>query len=162
MDLYPEVLQALLTKRDRSENQAEINRTELHYEVQDMGDVAESFNANGHFQIDEWNGKSGKGSMIGEAYRYDDNLAPGSVRLAEVEGTFDIVENGLIFTSLNEKGLASFKRIMSPIKGVKLVEEKIDKTVVPAGLQAMVYSIFLEEGVPQGVCLLGTASKRTA
>ena len=148
MDLYPEVLQALLTKRDRSENQAEINRTELHYEVQDMGNVAQTFNANGHFQIDEWNGKSGKGSMIGEAYRYDDNLAPGSVRLAEVEGTFDIVKNGLIFTSLNEKGIASFKRIMSPIKGVKLVEEKIDKTVVPAGLQAMVYSIFLEEGVP--------------
>ena len=148
MDLYPEVLQALLTKRDRSENQAEINRTELHYEVQDMGNVAQTFNANGHFQIDEWNGKSGKGSMIGEAYRYDDNLAPGSVRLAEVEGTFDIVKNRLIFTSLNEKSLASFKRIMSPIKGVKLVEEKVDKTVVPAGLQAMVYSIFLEEGVP--------------
>ena len=42
MDLYPEVLQALLTKRDRSKNQAEINRTELHYEVQDMGDVAKS------------------------------------------------------------------------------------------------------------------------
>ena len=38
---------------------------------------------------------------------------------------------------------------MSPIKGVKLVEEKMDKTVVPAGLQAMVYSIFLEQGVPQ-------------
>ena len=149
MDLYPEVLQALLTKRDRSENQTEINRTELHYEVQDMGNVAQTFNANGHFQIDEWNGKSGKGSMIGEAYRYDDNLAPGSVRLAEVKGTFDIVENGLIFTSLHEKGLASFKAIMSPIKGVKLVEEKVDKTVVPAGLQAMVYSIFLEQGVPQ-------------
>ena len=149
MDLYPEVLQALLTKRDRSENQTEINRTELHYEVQDMGNVAQTFNTNGHFQIDEWNGKSGKGSMIGEAYRYDDNLAPGSVRLAEVEGTFDIVKNRLIFTSLNEKSIASFKRIMSPIKGVKLVEEKVDKTVVPAGLQAMVYSIFLEQGVPQ-------------
>src|SRR3954468_10731955 len=128
MDLYPEVLQALLTKRNRSENQAEINRTELHYEVQDMGDVAGTFHANGHFQIDEWNGKSGKGSMIGEAYRYDDNLAQGSVRLAEVEGTFDIVKNRLIFTSLNEKSIASFKRIMSTIKGVKLVEEKIDKT----------------------------------
>ena len=38
---------------------------------------------------------------------------------------------------------------MSPIKGVKLVEEKVDKTVVPAGLQAMVYSISLEEGVPK-------------
>ena len=38
---------------------------------------------------------------------------------------------------------------MSPIKGVKLVEEKVDKTVVPAGLQAMVYSISLEQGVPQ-------------
>ena len=149
MDLYPEVLQELLTKRDLTRNQIEINRTELHYEVQDMGNVAQSFNANGHFQIDEWNGKSGKGSMIGEAYRYDDNLAQGSVRLAEVKGTFDIVENGLIFTSLHEEGLASFKAIMSPIKGVKLVKEKVDKTVVPAGLQAMVYSIFLEQGVPQ-------------
>ena len=37
MDLYPEVLQELLTKRDLTQNQTEINRTELHYEVQDMG-----------------------------------------------------------------------------------------------------------------------------
>ena len=124
-----------------------------------MGDVAQTFNANGHFQIDEWNGKSGKGSMIGEAYRYDDNLAQGSVRLAEVKGTFDIVENGLIFTSLHEEGLASFKTIMSPIKGVKLVEEKVDKTVVPAGLQAMVYSIFLEQGVPQEFVYLAQQAK---
>ena len=151
IDLYPEVLQALLTERDllHSTESKEIHRTELYYEVQDMGNVAQAFNANGYFQIDEWNGNSGKGSMMGEAYRYDDNLAPGFVRLAEVEGTFDISVNGLIFTSSSEKGLTSFKGIMSPIRGVKLVEEKVDKTVVPAGLQSLMYSVFLEEGVPQ-------------
>ena len=151
MELYPEILQALLTKRDllHSTESKEIHLTELHYEVQDMGNVAQSFNENGHFQIDEWNGKSGKGSMMGEAYRYDDNLAPGFVRLAEVWGTFDITANRILFTSSHEKGLASFKSIMSSIKGVKLVEEKVDKKVVPAGLQSLMYSVFLEEGVPQ-------------
>ena len=42
----------------------------------------------------------------------------------------------LFLASLHEKGLASFKQIMSHIKGVKLVEEKIDKTVVPSRASA--------------------------
>jgi hypothetical protein len=148
-DLYPEILQALLTKRDLTQNQAEINRTELHYMVQDMGAVAQSFNESGHFRIDEWKDGSGKGSLLKDAYRYEDNLAPGSVRLAEVEGTITIDKSELVFSSIHEKGLAAFKQIMSQIKDVKLVEEKIDKIVAPREIQPIVYSIYLEQGVPQ-------------
>ena len=54
----------------------------------------------------EW--RSGKGSMIGEVYRYDDNLAPGSVRLAEVKGTFEIVENELIFSEFTRERFSFF------------------------------------------------------
>ena len=147
-ELYPEMLGALLSKRKVEEETREIIHTELHYDVQNMVDVLEQCRKDDHFRINEWNGSHGQGQFFKKMYRYEDNAAKGPIHLAEEEGHVEIENGKLTYISLYAEGVAAFKQLMNGMSGVELHEDKTTTIDMPAGIQTMMYSVHLPEGVP--------------
>ena len=90
MEFYPEVLSQLLAKPSFEKENKELTQTELYYEIQDLEAVGVQVQKDGRFRIEEWDGKSGKGSFIGAMYRYEDNAVGRPIHLVEIEATLDM------------------------------------------------------------------------
>ena len=153
-ELYPEMLGALLLKRKFGEETQEIIETELHYDVQNIVGVLDKLANEDHFRIDEWDGSRGLGHFFNKMYRYEDNAARGPIHLAEDIGRVEIENGKLTYNSIHADEVAAFKQLMSGIVGVKFHEEKTTAVVVPAGIQTMMCSAHLPEGVPSEFAMI--------
>ncbi len=149
-EYYPEILKELLDNPnlERRQKQHEIIQTELHYHVENLASIAQSFKEKGLFQMDEWDGSSGAGCFLINKYRYEDNTAPGLITLGEIEGNVKVEGQRFIYSTLNHEGALSVKNTMAGVQGAELVEEKTKKIEVPIDAQTVVYSVELEKGVP--------------
>ncbi|WP_071393407.1 SEC-C metal-binding domain-containing protein [Bacillus tuaregi] len=146
---YPEILRALLLAPDYSKDAVEIIQTELQYEVQNTDSVFQMLQADDRFYMDESKGSNGKGAYLKKIYHYIDNCAPGPVRIAEVEGSVEITDKKLVYSTLSVDEAVSFKNKLSSIQGVKLVEEKADSMMASPDTKVAFYSVMLANGVPQ-------------
>ena len=136
-------------KRRVEEETREIIHTELHYDVQNMVDILGS-NAERMtiFESMSGMGSHGQGQFFKKMYRYEDNAAKGPIHLAEEKGHVEIENGKLTYISLNAEGVAAYKQLMKGMIGVELHEEKTTTIDVPAGIQTMLYSVHLPEGMP--------------
>lgn len=149
MDLFPETTSALFQETERSEEEeGELVHTTLMYSMTDVNEVMTAIHQTGWIEIDEWDGQSGRASLVTNRYRYDDNLAQGSVFINEVEGVLEIEGDQLTFQSIDQAAAAKFKQLLMDIpQAVFIKEEKLSRKV-PMKVKASSYGVALEEGVP--------------
>lgn len=80
IDLFPEMTGALLQEMEwPDDEESELVNTTLMYSMTDVNDVMTVVHRTGSLEMDEWDGHSGKGSLVKNRYRYSDNLVDGSV-----------------------------------------------------------------------------------
>lgn len=148
MDFYPEVTGALLAKEPKlAREEKELEEVSLEYRVEEVLAVLNQLHTSGRLQMDEWDGQAGKGSIISERYRYEDNAASGSVHLNVVEGMLEVKGGQISFKSLHPKAIDFFKSFMGNFLSVHLVEEKKEVIRIPSGMDASFYSVQLDKGV---------------
>ncbi|MGG0716241.1 SEC-C domain-containing protein [Robertmurraya massiliosenegalensis] len=149
LDLYPEMTGALLRKEDRADKEeSEWTHTTLVYSMHDVNEVMTAIHQTGLLEMEEWDGNNGRGSLVTNRYRYDDNLANGSVYVDKIEGSLKIEGEQLTFQSIDQSVVAKFKQLlMNSTQAVLIKEEKISE-MTPAGIQFSTLSVGLEEGVP--------------
>ena len=148
-DLYPEMYGALLQKVDWSDKEeSEWVQTTLVYSMQDVNEVMTVVHQTGQLEMEEWDGHSGKGGLVTNRYRYDDNLAKGSVYLHEIEGFLEIEGEKLTFQSTDQAAAAKFKQLFMDLPDAALIKEEKVRKKVPKGVQGISFSVGLDEGVP--------------
>ncbi|WP_174734466.1 YecA family protein [Mesobacillus harenae] len=148
IDFFPEITGALLQEVERlAEEESELVHTTLVYSMTDVNEVLTAIHQTGRLDLDEWDGHSGKGALIGKRYRYEDNLANGSVSLNEVEGLIEIEADQLTFQSIDQAAVAYFQQLLKNIPQAVFLNKKKDSQKVPAGIKAISFSVGLEEGV---------------
>lgn len=148
-ECYPEILQELLTNPDMSQKKHEIIRTELHYHVENLAEVAQSFKDKGRFQMNRRDENSTKGNFVKKLYRYEDNLAPAAITLAEIGGDVEVDGHKFVYRSLNHEDAIFFKNSMFSVQGAALVDEVTEKLEVPVETRAVVHGVKLHKGVPE-------------
>lgn len=148
-DLFPEMLDALFQEAEwRDQEKSELVQTTLKYSMTDVNEVMTAVHQTGSLEMDEWDGHSGKASLVKNRYRYEDNLGKGSVFLNEIEGILAIEGNQLTFQSFDQVVAAKFKKLLGDTPQSLLIKEEKDSRKVPGRVQANTYSVVLEEGVP--------------
>jgi hypothetical protein len=149
IDLFPETTGALLQEAEWSDKEeSKLVHTTLVYSMTDVNQVMTVVHQTGRLDMEEWDGHSGKGSLVANRYRYEDNLANGSVYLNEVEGIIELAGNQLTFQSIDQGAAAKFQQLLMNIPQADLIKEVKESQKVPAGVQASSFSVALEEGVP--------------
>lgn len=149
IDLFPEMTGALLQEMEwPDDEESELVNTTLMYSMTDVNDVMTVVHRTGSLEMDEWDGHSGKGSLVKNRYRYSDNLVDGSVYLNEIEGILEIQGKTLTFQSFDQAAAARFKQLVMGTPQATLINEEFESRKVPARVQAISYSVLLEEGVP--------------
>lgn len=147
-ELFPESTGALLKGVEWSEEEeSELVHTTLVYSMADVNEVMTAIHQTGRLDLDEWDGHSGKGALVGKRYRYEDNLANGSVSLNEVEGLIEIEADHLTFQSLDQAAVAYFEQLLINIPQAVFLNKKKDSQKVPARIKAISFSVGLKEGV---------------
>ncbi|WP_019153889.1 YecA family protein [Robertmurraya massiliosenegalensis] len=148
-DLYPEMTGALIRNEERLDRkECEWTHTSLVYSIGDVNEVMTAIHQTGNLEMEEWDGNRGNGSLIKKRYRYDDNLAEGSVYMYEMEGLLEINGDQLIYQSIDQASVAKFKGLLMDLpQAVLMKEEKIIKKA-PAGIQVSSFGMGLEKGVP--------------
>ncbi|WP_338449659.1 SEC-C metal-binding domain-containing protein [Niallia oryzisoli] len=148
-EFYPEIQRALMQSLNVPDKQFEIIRTELHYEVQNMDPVLEALQEDERFYLDEWKGNSCQGEFLTNICRYEDNCASAPISIAEVEASLNMTGQKLVFSTMSNEEVLSFKNRLTGIQGVKLTNEKIDKVMAPQEMKVGSFSVMLPNGVPQ-------------
>ncbi|MBM7649272.1 hypothetical protein JOC78_002225 [Bacillus ectoiniformans] len=149
IDLFPELTGELLRKRVLKEGEAhEVVSSTLYYSMDDVDAVMSEVHRTGRLEMNEWDGHSGKGGLVSQRYRYEDNLAKGSVYLDEVDGIIEIEESQLTFQSFHSKAIADFEHLLSNIPQAHHVKTEEERKMLPVKVQASSYSIAMDEGVP--------------
>ncbi|WP_097677931.1 YecA family protein [Bacillus massilinigeriensis] len=149
IDFYPEIIGVLFQKEDLSDGETkELVETKLYYSMSDINVVMNAIHRTGLLVMDEWDGQKGRGSIVSKRYRYDDNLAKGSVYLNEIEGLLEIKGNQLIFQSIKQETVTEVKELLDDIPEAVFIKEKKESQKVPVRIQMQNYSVALDEGVP--------------
>ncbi|GLB61867.1 YecA family protein [Cytobacillus sp. NCCP-133] len=149
IDLFPEMTGALLQETNRpDEEESELVQSTLAYSLNDVNKVMTAIHQTGRLEMEEWDGHSGRGSLVANRYRYEDNLANGPVYLNEIEGMIELEGNQLTFQSLDQAATAKFQQLVMNIPQADLIKEVKESQKVPAGIQAKSFSVALEEEVP--------------
>ncbi|WP_404330249.1 YecA family protein [Mesobacillus maritimus] len=148
-DVFPEMTGALLQEVEwRDKEESELAHITLVYSMTDVNEVMTAVHQTGCLEIDEWDGRSGKASLVKNRYRYDDNLASGAVFLNEIEAILEIEGNQLTYQSFDQAVTEKFKRILVDIPQAVLTQEEKDSRKVPGKVQANSFSVSLEKEVP--------------